>query len=418
MGSALLIATSTNNSGFATASVTRFGGLVGSGTNVSQNSGTVRAQVETTLAVGGTLTNYSLYAVSNARTTNTIFSACLNGAGSALTVTYGSGIFGTLQDTSHSVSVSQNDTLCEQGVSSTGVGAIVVCSSAVNFAASSGTVGAFSQVFNNGNTYSGSGPITDFCPLVGIQLGSITEVDQQFSNPVAGTASYLQMCVLTNGRSTSTAITFRNTGVSGNQTVTFGAGVIGIQTDTTHTDAIAAGDKITSQLALGTGTGNFTVTMAGFHQTATNVGESGCSLLRNRTLAAGATTYSVICGSFNPNATEVNMTGSVGTSGVASKLWVRVPTGGNASTTNSTVKFRIGAANGNQVVTITALTAGDYQDTTNSDTFNATDLIDYQFTGATTGAVTYTALSMLLYVAPPVAANNNAPLMSMLGVGA
>ena len=63
---------------------------------------------------------------------------------------------------------------------------------------------------------------------------------------------------------------------------------------------------------------------------------------------------------------------------VFSNLTINVTTNGNSAT--STVKFRVGGANGNQVVSITTLTTGLLTDGSNTDTTsNSTDEINTQF---------------------------------------
>src|SRR5690349_17266000 len=68
--------------------------------------------------------------------------------------------------------------------------------------------------------------------------------------------------------------------------------------------------------------------------------------------------------------------------GVESNLYIRVNTNDRGT---STLRFRINGGDGNQVVSITASTTGEFEDTSNTDTIAAGDLTDYQITGGAGG---------------------------------
>lgn len=64
--------------------------------------------------------------------------------------------------------------------------------------------------------------------------------------PVAATMKRLMVNVLTNTfSSSSTTFTIMNNGVATTMTLTFAGGVTGVQSDTTHTFSVSAGDRIT-----------------------------------------------------------------------------------------------------------------------------------------------------------------------------
>lgn len=390
-----------SNAAFSTNSTTVFGGLLAGCPGPGGNSGSATENLtQNSAAVAGTLANLYVTASSNTRITNTTQTIRLNGADTTITVTFGSGVAGTMTDTAHSASVAQNDLLGMSLTTSTGGGSFTHGYGGVAFTASSGTVQGISASNGAGVTLSGSGPITDFLAFVGNNNSStLTEANAQLLVGPAGTAKYLQMFVQTNGRSTSTVVTFRNNSSSVNQTVTYGSGVTGLMKDTSNTDAIAANDKVACQVALGTGTGNFIVTMCGMWFSATTDGQSwtGTSNAPGISNSAAAAHYGPFGGRIMNGTTESLAQGEMGTPATGSQLWTNVSV--NASTTNAPLTFRNAGADKNQVVSITALTTGPFQDTTHSDAFLATDLINYQITNITTGSVTITAVTMMMTTA-------------------
>lgn len=73
----------------------------------------------------------------------------------------------------------------------------------------------------------------------------------------------------------------------------------------------------------------------------------------------------------------------VRTAGVYSKLWCYI--GANTISDASTFTYRVGAANGNQTVSITGSTTGEFTDTSNTDAVSAGNLINLQIVGGATG---------------------------------
>lgn len=78
------------------------------------------------------------------------------------------------------------------------------------------------------------------------------------------------------------------------------------------------------------------------------------------------------------NSTEANMQVPIRTAGTLSKLYVEVSS--NTAVLANTFRTRINGGNGAQSVSITAGTTGLFEDTVNSDTISAGDLVNYQLT--------------------------------------
>jgi hypothetical protein len=188
-------------------------------------------------------------------------------------------------------------------------------------------------------------------------------------------------------------------GSQGNQTTSYATGVTGSVTDTANTDTVAAGDLICLQGSLG-GSGQAYITFGSVitFLDATTDGQAFTGNLGSAGPGAGSTSYLQPGGRIFTQATESNSQVQPGTAATSSKLWCYVSSA-NAGT-NPTIVFRKNGSNGNQLVTVTAGAAGAYQDTSNSDAFLATDLINYQLNGGS-GGVTFTAISTLLAVSVP-----------------
>lgn len=106
-------------------------------------------------------------------------------------------------------------------------------------------------------------------------------------------------------------------------------------------------------------------------------------------LAAATTAYIPICSVYSgaQNATEANCQQKWPYADTFSKL--RVYVSANTANFANTVTFRNNGADGNQTVSITASTTGWFEDTTNSDTIAADDLINWKIVGAAgTGTAT------------------------------
>jgi hypothetical protein len=91
-----------------------------------------------------------------------------------------------------------------------------------------------------------------------------------------------------------------------------------------------------------------------------------------------ATNYLSLNGSNQNNTTETRKQVIMRSAGVWSDLRVRIQT--NSTTGSSTVKSRINAADGTQIVTIGAGATGLFSDTTNSDSIAAGDKINWKVT--------------------------------------
>lgn len=101
-------------------------------------------------------------------------------------------------------------------------------------------------------------------------------------------------------------------------------------------------------------------------------------------LAAGATRYFIAAtGSLVLNATEANKQITYQQGGVLSNLYIQIAT--NTVVGASTFKIRKNGADGSESVSITGLTSGEFEDTTNTDTVSVGDEVNYQIIGGAGG---------------------------------
>lgn len=402
--------------GTATASATLFGGAVNGGVSASRCAGTTEAHNQFAMAYAGTLTNFSSNVSSNGRTTNSVYGVNNNGA-SIFATTYTSGQTGQKTDLS-SVSVAVDDLLSGYLTTSTGAGTIVNACNAMQFTATSGTVwtlGGNTQNGGAGNANNGD----RFIQISGeLSAGGLitTEANADLKVPLAFTGTYFQSYVNANSRnSTSSLVVLRKNDTTDMATLTYTASQTGFKKDT-NTYSYAATDLMAVRVNLGVDSGTFTFSTWGLCAISTTDGQSmwGAGRPQGMSLAAGSTSQFTFCGRL-ANQTEAQAQAALQSVGTASKLGVHVTTMG--STTNPTFKFRKGAANGNETATITGANAW-FEDASNSDTWNATDLLNTQLTNITVAAIIITGVVALVTTATSGGgATSPGGTLPMMGVG-
>lgn len=119
-------------------------------------------------------------------------------------------------------------------------------------------------------------------------------------------------------------------------------------------------------------------------------------------VTTGATSFlSLGSGPWNASGAETNYQTTWRTGGIFSNLYCRITA--NATTGSSTVRYRVAAASGNQVVTIGSAATGEFTDSSNTDTASAGNKIDYQVVNGGGGSITIAAITERF--APTTASN-------------
>jgi hypothetical protein len=242
------------------------------------------------------------------------------------------------------------------------------------------------------NSATSTANTTQFHPPVGNQVGGTVEADAQLIIRTAGTLNSLGVRISTNSVAGTTFFTFRKNGAAGNQTVSVGSTATGWFEDTTNSDTVVAGDLICIRSVPGATTNTFVLYQIKMEFDTTNstgstVSRMGAAQAGGNTGHTGAlTTYyyalnaSIPTGS-TTNTNETNAQWKEQYAITYKNLGIKVSA--NSRSTASTVGFRKNAANGNQAATITANTTGWFEDTTNTDSVVANDLVNYSLTTGT-----------------------------------
>lgn len=216
------------------------------------------------------------------------------------------------------------------------------------------------------------------------------ELDAQLKIRGAATLRNMRVSVISNTFSAGpSAIITRINGVSGNMTVSIGAGISGAFSDLSNTDTLAAGDLFDWMITTpGSGTGVLTVgSIANEFETSGQaftqlVGSGGSPQNVNQ----GATTFPVCCGTGAFTTENTGAQWAAVETATISDAQVRVKT--NTASGAATVKSRKNGADGNILISVTAGSTGLFEDITHTDSIVAGDLINFSFSvAAGTGTV-------------------------------
>lgn len=164
-------------------------------------------------------------------------------------------------------------------------------------------------------------------------------------------------------------------GAAGNMSLTIGDGLTGWFEDVTNSDTVAAGDLY--RVFCDGATATWTVHQGRVKFTPTSVHASLVSGIFITT--PSATRYYQLTGRTNDSGTETDVQTKMNLNGTARRMSVVFST--NTSGTSTTVRTRKNTANGAQSVSIAAGVTGRFTDVTNTDSYAATDLLNYQVTG-------------------------------------
>jgi len=219
-----------------------------------------------------------------------------------------------------------------------------------------------------------------------------TEANTSTKARAVGTLSGFAVYLSSNGRSSDTPAYVRINTANGNQTVTLTASTTGLFQDTTNTDTLSDGDLWTWSTVNGTGSG-FPSGYATIQLDSSNTSNEIFSK-RDQTRAASATVhYGSFAGQIiHDHTTEAEPKIQHGIAVDTSNLRCYVPT--NTYSAAATLRMRKNGANGNQSVSITASTTGWFEDSVNTDSFGATDDMNWSIVGGTTGSITTTAIGI------------------------
>lgn len=204
---------------------------------------------------------------------------------------------------------------------------------------------------------------------------------------VAGVFRGLAVYVNVNSNAGATDVSLLVNG-SATLTVSIPAGATGRFEDT-GTTSISVGDYVEIGAQRASGSGTFSPSQAFVHFTPTTAGEAQIlnGFDSSTALSGDGAVYRRLAGDsgFQAQTTESSNQTTAPFAGVASRLSATVQF--HVTSTNSTLRLRKNGSNGNSVISIPANTTGRFEDTSNTDTIAAGDLIGYQLTPGTGAGV-------------------------------
>lgn len=246
-------------------------------------------------------------------------------------------------------------------------------------------------------SFTASASTTYFCPLMGQLDYATTTTEVNSQTLIRSNWQLLRLFVRWDTSSLSAASTVRtrvNSG-NGNLNVSIPANASGTVTDSTNSDSLSSGDTGGYTFIMGAGAAA-TATMrivavlaedfGGFTAASTQkfIGEGA----PDTTIANGLVRSSAISGWARLAGTETIAQWTARIALTSTNLKTHISA--NSLTASSTLRFRIGGANGSQNVSISNGATGNFEDTTNSDAVAVGNLINYQLTTGGTSAASLT----------------------------
>jgi hypothetical protein len=246
---------------------------------------------------------------------------------------------------------------------------------------------------NPSSTTVTSANTTQYWQINGSTTNTTTESNAQMKVYTAGTYGGLRVRLASNSVAATSHFNFRKNGADGNQSVAVTASTSGIYSDTTNTDTVTVGDLVNVSSVPGGSTGTMGISLIACHF---DTGDSstvsrmvyGCTTGYTAGTGSGATSFIPLMGNIVFNSTAPNVEGTCQAlqrvSGTFRNLSVKLNTNSRAVT--DTVVFRKNGADGNMTFPITASTSGVFEDTTNTDTVTAGDLVCYSLRNGVSSA--------------------------------
>lgn len=304
---------------------------------------------------------------------------------------------GVFQDTTNKDTIASGDKVnYEFNIGAGGTGITITCAG-ILFKADTSIKYAINQ-----STSVVTASTKKYNQLAGQTQTQAAEAPVQFKAKTAGTLRNLLTNIATNTRTTSATFGSRINGADGTLLITIPASTSGTFEDTSNSDAVAIGDLINYYTLWGSGTGGTTPNYFSIDFQSTN---NKCHLITGQsnttsnTIVQATTKNLYFSGSACNSLTESDVKCLGNTIFKASNLECYV--GANTVTLASTLFLRKNGANGNMNISITGLTTGYFEDTTNSDDIIATDDVNYQVVAGVGGTSLVLCTVGVLATFPP-----------------
>lgn len=332
-----------------------------------------------------TWANLFVRVTANAATADTVVSSRVDGANGSQSVTIPAGTTGTFEDTVNSDSLVDGSLFNSQLVVGAGgditLGVIFYTLSTV-----SNTTPILCTADANRIWYS----TVVAHARIGGALYPTDETNVLYIVWAATTLSNLRVYVHASDSSQSSVVRTRINQANGNLLVTITAGTTGSFEDTINTDSVSVGQTLNYILGpvLLAGTGSCFFTLLQMKSTSTGR-QLVVGYAHGGSIAFAVTRYGAVESGTYPTAagTESNIQTEAQIAFTLANLFARANT--NTLDGATTVRSRKNTANGNLLISIGAGLTGSFEDTTNSDSIVATDLVNYQVvSGGTVGSIT------------------------------
>lgn len=224
---------------------------------------TTEATANYKMQISGTFKNMTGYVESNSRTTTTALEFRKGGTSQSLVCSYGSTVTGEQVDTTHTVSVVDNDLVNFSILNGTGTSAIVWNRLTAEFETTASSNLAQSLYIGYNQTIGTQARnTTRYYAFCGYFDALTAEANTKFKMPVGGfTAKNLSVNVTTNSISSASTFVLRVNGANSALTIPITASTTGWFEDTTHSVTINEGDDLDFALVSGTGSGSQTMTI-------------------------------------------------------------------------------------------------------------------------------------------------------------
>jgi len=339
----------------------------------------IEAQVQTLVRDSYTLANLEVRITGNTMAAATTVRSRINGGNGTQSVSIGAGATGIFTDAVNSDALVSGDLINSVVITPESLGAWIK-TSIIAYTLTNSTC-ILACVYAPGTL----NEETEYYPVGGFLSGDTVETTAQYRYRVAATLSNFRIYASENTLDGETTARVRVNGANGNQVVTVGAGLTGGFEDAENTDVIAAGNLLNYQAIAG-GTGLIRLSVMQVKVTST-----GQHLMQSRALVGlkiyGRTRYLAITGNLQIDSTTEAHAQSYAKATLTGKnMFVRVET--NTLDGVATIRTRKNGANGNLSVSVPAGNSGEFEDLENSDSYVATDEINWQtVTGGGSGSI-------------------------------
>lgn len=236
-----------NTAAIATASVSRYNQLTG----VIAGNISAESSAKTRIRVASTGKNLGVNVGDNARTTTTTVKSRKNGADGAMSIPIATLLTGWFEDITNSDTLAAGDDYNTVVVTLTGTETLTIRAICVDLETTSakGTL-----VTARGGSLAQAASVTNYLPIGGDLVGNTTEADVKVKARDIFTFSELSILVTANTVTAASTLKLRKNGVDTSMVVTINASTVGLISDSTHTETVAATDDLNLILTTG-GTG-------------------------------------------------------------------------------------------------------------------------------------------------------------------